>query len=165
MKRIWDAGARLLSLAEALDTISPVIRLLIQIEVSGLPEAANTVHVKECFIRDENKIACQCLCDQHSIEGIAVQTRESSGPPAAVDRNHQLFEPLVSYAAGNVEHNIPCSLEFTETMFGGHLPSRRRADQYGVSFVCDRAPGSFRQPFAFRRATKGRRACRAEDAW
>ena len=38
-------------------------------ECVSLPQAAHAVHVEECFIRDEHKVARQGLCDQHSVEG------------------------------------------------------------------------------------------------
>ncbi len=112
-----------------------------------LPEAPHAIHVKECFIRDEHKVARPGLCDQHSVEGIACRrgSLRARPPSPTVIANSSKSWPATLLAMSSTRSPTPGSLP--RRLFSGHLPSRRRADQYCVRFVCDRVPGGVRQPF------------------
>jgi hypothetical protein len=43
------------------------------------PEAPYSVAVEHNFVRDENEIYKRRLCDQHTVEQIAMWTRETAG--------------------------------------------------------------------------------------
>ena len=112
------------------------------------PETANAVLVEKRLNRDKNKVACKRLGDKHSIERIAVGTRQLTGASGVVYGNRQFFKALAGNCPGNVQRDNLSVSEFTETVLGCDFPSRGCAHQHIVRFICNRLAGLLRQPFA-----------------
>ena len=53
--------------------------------VAASPETHYAVAVEEGLVGDEYKLATDCLCDEHSVERVAVQTRERPGAHTVLD--------------------------------------------------------------------------------
>ena len=67
------------------------------------PEALYTVPVEHAVTRDENKVVQNCLRDQHSVEGVAVQLRQRPCAGAVLHGNREFLEALVGDVPGDVE--------------------------------------------------------------
>ena len=108
---------------------------------SNSPKAANAITIEERFYGNEDQIAGQCLGDEHSVEGVAVRTRQGPSTHGVLYSDWQFLKVLSSYCPGNVEGQCLRVREFADPMFGGDFPSRRRADYYFVVLIPNRLPG------------------------
>ena len=107
---------------------------------SRSPEAANAIVIEERFNGNEHQVAGQCLGDEDPIEWIAEGTRQSPGSRGVFDGDWQFLEVLSGYCPSNVEGQHFRLREFTEPMFCGDLPGRRRADHDVVAVISNRLP-------------------------
>ena len=81
--------------------------------------------------------------DQHTVEGIAMRTRQPPDAFAITNGDGQFFEALVRDAAGDIVCHGFGLWKLTETMFGGNFPSGRRADEYDVLVIGNHSAGRF----------------------
>jgi hypothetical protein len=80
----------------------------------------------------------QRLGDEHPVEGVAMETRQSSGACCMFYGNWQLLE--IPPSNGPAEGQRRRAREFAEPVLRGNLPSRRSANQYIVAVICNRLP-------------------------
>ena len=115
---------------------------------SASPEPANGVAIEGGVVGYKHQVAGERLGDEHTVEGVAMGTRERAGAGGVGDSDGQFFEVLVGYGAGNVGRQCHGFIQSAPVVFGGYLPSGGRADEDDVRIVVDSAAGPPRQSFA-----------------
>jgi len=87
-----------------------------------LPQAPDAVGIEQGFVRDQLEVGAQGLCDQHSVEGVAVRAGQAARTLGVVQGDGEFGEALGCDAAGDVARDLGCAGELAEAVLGGDLP-------------------------------------------
>jgi hypothetical protein len=106
-----------------------------------LPDSANSIRIKNAFIRDNGDTFGLSLGNQHAVERIFVWPGQQASANGMVRRDREQFESFARYNAHKISGQLRSSGKFAEADLGGNFPRRSGAYDHSVIGLGDELPG------------------------
>src|SRR3984957_1062390 len=118
------------------------------------PKKAWAERAKTFFIENENEIVKKGLRDQHTIERIAMRSRQCARRLSVTNGNRQAYEALALDHSGQAADDCARCRQLPQPMPRRNLPHGGRADKDGIQLLADGFARVHAQPLVSRQPPK-----------